>query len=127
MPAEKTCDLTMQQLPQVLAVLPVAVATFDASGRVTSATGGGYPLMGLRADDTVGVSLLSQSGRSPLAHAVRAALDGTSTSFALDFDGRWWQCHVSPHPEGSGGCLVGTEAAESGRLEQVLASMAVPA
>jgi PAS domain S-box-containing protein/diguanylate cyclase (GGDEF)-like protein len=112
-------------LSDLVAQVPVAVAAYDETGRVTMAAGGGYLRAGVAPALARGTSLLmALPDGSRLHRAVSASLRGDTTDLQLLFDDRVWQCHVAPHAPGGflAAVDVTSERFVDDRLQALLAA-----
>ncbi|MBI4637862.1 MAG: PAS domain S-box protein [Candidatus Rokubacteria bacterium] len=80
--------------------LPVVLWTTDRDLRFTSSLGAGLTALGLRSNETVGMSLFeyleTSDADSPAIVAHRRALQGESTTYEHDSLGRVFQVYVEP-------------------------------
>ena len=119
--SETRLRLLVEQVPTIL-------WSIDTAFRLTSSTGAGLAVLGLRPNEMVGRRLeeffkSDDPGFPPVA-AHRRALEGVSSTYEQDWGGRTFQTHVEPL-RGQGGAVTGAigvaaDVTERKRAEQIL-------
>jgi PAS domain S-box-containing protein len=109
--SEEALRASEEKLRLITNQVPAILWSTDTELRFTSSTGAGLDALGLKKDQVVGVTLFEYLQTDNPEHLVikayRKAIKGNTASYEFEWDGRFFDCHVSPL-KNSEGSIIGS-------------------